>query len=85
MNKNYVRIGWTLYFEDKNENFSNYLDFEGYNIDGFKWNGTQWVDRYGYTATHCFKKEDSDDEYLYYVLDNELYCQWIINLSKIEI
>jgi len=81
MNKKYIRIGWTLYTED---NLGNYLDYEGYNIDGFKWNGTQWVDRYGYSATRYFKKDDSEDEYISYVLDNELYFQWNVKLSKIE-
>ena len=81
MNKKCVKIGWTLYFED---NLGNYLDYEGYNIDGFKWNGNQWIDRYGYSATQYFKKDDSDEEYIYYVLDNELYFQWTIQLSKIE-
>jgi hypothetical protein len=84
MNKKCVKIGWTLYFEDKNENFSNYLDYEGYNMDGFKWNGKQWVDRDGNSATRYFKKDDSDEEYISYVLDNEVYFQWTILLSKIE-
>jgi hypothetical protein len=81
MNKKYVRIGWTLYFEDI---YGNYLDFEGYNIDGFKWDGTQWIDRYGYRATHYFKNKDSNEEYIYYVLDNERFYQWTVQLSKIE-
>lgn len=81
MSKKHVRIGWTLYTEDM---YGNYLDFDGYNIEGFKYNGNEWIDRYNNKATRYFKKENSDEEYIYYVLDNERFFQWTIQLSKIE-
>ena len=67
----YIKIGWTLYFEDQ---YGNYIDNEGYNPSGYRWNGTAWVNREGYTPIRY--KSLEGEETIFVILDNPLFFCW---------
>jgi hypothetical protein len=73
MNKKYVKIGCTLYFEDQ---YGNYLDWEGYNPSGYRWTGTTWVNREGYNPTGYILLNEDKTESIFIGFNNEVFFGW---------
>lgn len=78
MYKTYIRIGWSLYFPILINDSYMYVDTNGYNPDGYKWNGKDWIDNTDYNVTgfQYLTKNEESEEVMSIILNNSTYCNW---------